>query len=145
MYVVTLTLGIFGCLRNRFALAAAFVALLVYDMQIVSATAVGAKQFLWLPAQIETSKFALMYLMGANYYANRNAIKITWRIALPVAVLLAGAFHTPHARLVEIFCIPYLVMFAAYLPIPKLNNFGRRGDFSYGMYLYGFPSSKRCG
>lgn len=139
MYVVTLVLGICGCLRNKLALAVVFAALLVYDMQVVSATAVGAQQFLWLPAQLETSKFALMYLMGANYYANRHSIKISWQIALVVGVLLIGSYHTPHARLVEIFCLPYLVMFVAYLPVRGLNNFGKYGDFSYGMYLYGFP------
>jgi peptidoglycan/LPS O-acetylase OafA/YrhL len=139
MYAVTLALGVCGALKNRFALAVGFAALLVYDMQVVSATSIGAQQFLWLPAQLETSKFALMYLMGANYYANRHSIKISWKIALVVGILLIGSYHTPHARLAEVFCLPYLVMFAAYLPVRGLNNFGKYGDFSYGMYLYGFP------
>ncbi len=34
---------------------------------------------------------------------------------------------------------PYLVIWAAQLPVAWMNRFGRYGDFSYGMYLYAFP------
>ena len=139
MYAVTLVLGVCGVLKKKIALALVFAALLVCDMQWVAGTAAGARQFFWLPELQETSKFALMYLMGANYYLNRQSVKISWKVALGAALILMGAFHTPYVRLVEIFCLPYLVMFAAYLPVPGLNKFGKHGDFSYGMYLYGFP------
>ena len=33
----------------------------------------------------------------------------------------------------------YLVFYLAFEPAIALEDFGRRGDFSYGLYLYGWP------
>ena len=43
---------------------------------------------------------------------------------MPLAVPLAGA---------------YLLLFVAFRPGLAAANFARRGDFSYGLYLYAFP------
>jgi peptidoglycan/LPS O-acetylase OafA/YrhL len=37
------------------------------------------------------------------------------------------------------FTLPYLVIYIAYARLPKVARFGKHGDFSYGMYIFGFP------
>jgi peptidoglycan/LPS O-acetylase OafA/YrhL len=44
--------------------------------------------------------------------------------ALPLAVPVLGG---------------YVLFFAAYWPLGRLARFARRGDLSYGLYLYAFP------
>jgi len=40
---------------------------------------------------------------------------------------------------VQFFTLLYIVIFIAYADIPYINNFGKFGDFSYGIYLWAFP------
>lgn len=40
---------------------------------------------------------------------------------------------------IPLFCLPYITFYLAFLPIKKLNDFGKNGDFSYGIYIYAFP------
>jgi peptidoglycan/LPS O-acetylase OafA/YrhL len=138
MYGVTLLLGITRVQKNRFWMTLIFAALVVADMQVFSTPSTVLTPFLWLPPLFATAKFAIMYLAGALYYLYRDSIKLSWQAATLVLFVLAGSYHTPHSRFVEYFCIPYLVMFAAYLPVPYLRNAAKYGDFSYGIYLYGF-------
>jgi peptidoglycan/LPS O-acetylase OafA/YrhL len=35
-----------------------------------------------------------------------------------------------------------MIIYIAYCKIPYINNFGKYGDFSYGMYLWAFPVSQ---
>ncbi|MBI5810470.1 MAG: hypothetical protein HZB21_04690 [Deltaproteobacteria bacterium] len=49
------------------------------------------------------------------------------------------SFKTPFTAYLSYFAVPYLVLCAAFARVPYLKNFGRHGDFSYGMYVYAFP------
>jgi peptidoglycan/LPS O-acetylase OafA/YrhL len=138
MYAVTLFLGITRLQKSKFWMTLIFAALVVADMQIFSTPSGGLTPFLWLPPLGATAKFAIMYLAGTLYYLYRDSIKLSGQAAALVFFILAGSYHTPHSRLVEYVCIPYLVMFAAYFPAPFLRNAAKFGDFSYGIYLYGF-------
>ncbi|WP_337176805.1 acyltransferase [Paludisphaera sp.] len=52
-----------------------------------------------------------------------SALVPAWHL-LPVAVPVAGA---------------YAILYLAFQNVPSLVDFGSRGDFSYGIYLYSFP------
>ena len=138
MYAVTLCLGITRLQKYKICMTVIFAALIAADMQIFSTPAGGQTTFLWLPPMVATAKFTIMYLAGALFYLYRNSIKLSWQAALLTLAFLAASYGTPHSRLVEYFCVPYLVMFGAYFPAPYLRNAAKYGDFSYGIYLYGF-------
>jgi peptidoglycan/LPS O-acetylase OafA/YrhL len=138
MYAVTLFLGVTRLQKNKFWMTLVFASLLVADMQIYSTPSGAMTPFLWLPPLGATVKFAILYLTGALFYLYRDSIKLSWQAAALALFVLAGSYHTAHSRLVEYFCIPYLVMFAAFFPVPYLHNAAKYGDFSYGIYLYGF-------
>lgn len=138
MYSITFLLGVTQVHKSKLLMTLIFAALVVADMQIYSTPSGGLTPFLWLPPLTATAKFAIMYLGGALYYLYRDSVKLSWQAAALILLLLAGSYHTPHSRLLEYFCIPYLVMVAAYFPAPYLRNAAKYGDFSYGIYLYGF-------
>jgi peptidoglycan/LPS O-acetylase OafA/YrhL len=83
------------------------------------------------------------FLAGCLFYCYRDRIVLSWPLLggavlglLTLGVLAPGLRAFPLA-------VPllgaYVLFFAAYLPVGRLQHFASRGDFSYGLYLYAFP------
>lgn len=78
-------------------------------------------------------------------------IALSWQSTFEGALKLIGhpelirhvMTQPPHGYFIFSVCLPYLVMYLAFLRIPflkpVLQSFTKWGDFSYGVYLYGFP------
>lgn len=127
MYAIVILLGIAGVLRNR----ATVLLLIVLDVAVWMA---------WYDDQtLSKVRFTLYFLIGAYFYLNRDRITYEPRIAAVLLVALGMAALTPYLAIAGIICLPYLVLYSAHLRIPGLNSFGRRGDFSYGLYIYAYP------
>ena len=81
------------------------------------------------------------YLAGTTFYLWRDRTPMSWTLAgISVAVLFAGPLLAPWG--VALTCplaLTYLLLFLALRPIPGLVGWAKRGDFSYGLYLYAFP------
>ncbi|APO72528.1 acyltransferase 3 family NodX-like protein (plasmid) [Rhizobium gallicum] len=86
------------------------------------------------------------FLLGAAAFSLRYKIPMDWRLFAGslLVVLLAGIFFEPasweNTFLVVIFApvLIYIVCYVGLLQIPRLPYFSK-GDYSYGIYLYGFP------
>ena len=87
--------------------------------------------------------YILYFLAGAWYFRNRDRIDINGRTALVLFVVLAGTYlffpTNPVIFPVAFLVIPYLVLFVAQVDTPRLNHFGKYGDFSYGMFIFTYP------
>jgi peptidoglycan/LPS O-acetylase OafA/YrhL len=86
-----------------------------------------------------TLHLALWFFAGSALWLWRERVRYRLDIAVALLVLLWWTEGTRAGMLVVHAGIPYLVVWAAQLPVGWMNRFGRRGDFSYGMYLYAFP------
>ncbi len=84
-------------------------------------------------------RFTLYFLVGAYLYLHRERIAYRPVIAGALLLLLGLSVLTPYVTVAGVVCIPYLIVYAAHLPVPFLNTFGRPGDFSYGIYIYHYP------
>jgi peptidoglycan/LPS O-acetylase OafA/YrhL len=91
---------------------------------------------------IEYARFAWFFYAGTLAYLHRERMPIDGRIALSLfaAVVVAAAALRPELREPVIaLATPYLVLWAA-LALPRaLLAYNRVGDYSYGLYIYGFP------
>ncbi len=127
MYGVVALLGIAGLLRRK------GVVLLLIALDVA----------LWMAWYDDPSlakvRFTLYFLIGAYFYQNRERLVYDIRIAAPLLLALVLSALTPYHDIVSIICVPYLVLYAAYLPVGGLHAFGRHGDFSYGLYVYSYP------
>ncbi len=127
MYGVVAALGIAGLLRRWGAIPA------VAAINIL----------LWLywfdDPRMAKVRFTLYFLIGAYLYLHRERIAYRPAFAGALLLMLALSALTPYLTVAGVLCIPYLVVYAAHLPVPYLNNFGRPGDFSYGIYIYHYP------
>jgi peptidoglycan/LPS O-acetylase OafA/YrhL len=127
MYGVVAVLGIAGLLRRwgvipTLAAINALIWLVWFDDPVMSKV-----------------RYSLYFLIGAYLYIHRKQIPYHPAIAGALLVVLGLSTLTPYSAVAGMVCIPYLTIYAAYLPVPFLNTFGRAGDFSYGTYIYHYP------
>ncbi len=93
-----------------------------------------------------TLHLALWFFLGSLLWLARIRYR-AWLAAtlLLLAWLGQGTFA---GSLVLHLAIAYFVLWFAQVDLGQLGRFGRRGDFSYGMYLYAFPVQQvvaQCG
>ncbi len=83
---------------------------------------------------------AVMFLVGSLAWINRDSIRLNrWFIAALLAVALVLANKPAFLVLYE-GLLPCLVFAAAF--VPRLDWYNRVGDYSYGVYLYGWPAQQ---
>ncbi len=82
----------------------------------------------------------LCFLMGSVFYLNRDKIKFDFRLVLLAALFWVLSMWNYDLLLIStLICLPYVVLGIAFKSIPYLNAIGKRGDISYGLYIYHYP------
>jgi len=127
MYGVIALLGIAGLLWRKSALLGVM----------------GINILLWIAwfddPRMAKVRFTLYFLVGAFLYLHRERIAYRPVIAGALLLLLGLSTLTPYPTVAGVIAIPYLTIYAAHLPVPFINTFGKPGDFSYGIYIYHYP------
>ncbi len=102
---------------------------------------------LWLATILTGWEFRVVpfFLAGSAVYLLRYSIPYSPRSAAAILVALAAAsvlvpegWNTPLLSIVLCPALVYLTVFAGLSPLPTLPLL-RTGDYSYGIYLYGYP------
>ena len=88
-------------------------------------------------------RFMSMFGIGVALYRLRKKIvlKTAYFIAI-VLVLLAVSSVRPLFVLVAYGFLGYVLLYLAYIPGGFLRNFNKLGDYSYGIYIFGYPTQK---
>lgn len=85
-------------------------------------------------------RLILCFLSGMAFYQFRDRIRYPpLPLALALGGVILGAAFGNWQTLALATCGTYLLFWVAFYPIPRLSRFARHGDFSYGIYLYGYP------
>jgi peptidoglycan/LPS O-acetylase OafA/YrhL len=66
-------------------------------------------------------------------------IKINYTFLLWMVVIVCTYFHFPGFKILILATIAYSVLVFSFHPKLQLGHFSKYGDFSYGLYIYGFP------
>ncbi len=97
----------------------------------------------WLGIDDSYYRFVAMFGAGILLYWFRHQVVLSSRAAIVICVLiLLCAPFRPALVALTYSALPYLVLWAAYLPWRSLLNFNRLGDYSYGIYIFGFPTQQ---
>lgn len=130
MYVWVAIFGVVGLLHRRWLFN------LVIGLAFVLAT--------WFPEQASgmfrvDSYFRLagLFALGAVFYINREFIPVNGLIATALVLLCYWLHGTPHFMSVFAVALGYVSLWFSY--VPRIPGFERLGDYSYGVYLWGFP------
>jgi peptidoglycan/LPS O-acetylase OafA/YrhL len=135
-YLGLALLGCLGVLGKRWIA----LAILLLDLVVCAFLSI-ADQFGWSVSLDPTYPRLLAYFgAGMVFYLYRDRVPTkSWALSLAIGLVAAGLI-TPVALNVALplgGC--YLLFWCAFQPYFKLQNFARRGDYSYGIYLYAFP------
>jgi peptidoglycan/LPS O-acetylase OafA/YrhL len=143
-YLGVAAMGLAGVLRRRVLVLLAFLGCLaVYALQVQRGWQVPGSRWSWLYCYPDFwPRLAACFLAGALFYLYRESIRYSWPRFAAAVVGLAVLGAVPSLRCL-VLAVPILGGFAffylGFLPIRRLHGFARRGDLSYGMYLYACP------
>jgi peptidoglycan/LPS O-acetylase OafA/YrhL len=139
-YILLAIAGTLGFARHRSRMLA--LTALVWGLYVASPLLAAAPPAFWPgPRKAEvTLRFVSCFLVGATLSLYRERIALTAAMATTAVVLLfLSAWSAWSFRLAWPVCFPYVLLYVAYHPGIPLQGWGRRGDFSYGLYIYAFP------
>lgn len=111
---------------------------------MVSVSLIGALSvyFFGLKEFVEDSNTRLLtaFSFGAfiSLFRDRLPVSSVLVLVLAAAILLSSVDRT-WFFFVYTLLFPYLVICCALLPVWRLREFNRAGDYSYGLYVYAFP------
>jgi peptidoglycan/LPS O-acetylase OafA/YrhL len=166
MYLAVLALGMCRLLNKRWCLILVAGALL-FEWLIVERIGFApyssmARYRVWIE---QLPHLGFFFFGGTMMLLFKDFIVLDWRLFVGciavIAITWQGTFEwaltaighpelirhaitrPPHGYFVFSVCLPYVVMYLAFVQVqflkPVLQSCTRWGDFSYGVYLYGYP------
>ncbi|QSZ67440.1 acyltransferase [Methanofollis aquaemaris] len=127
MYILVALLGVAGYLRKKWLI-----------LSLIAVNFLGWV-VLYPDPSLSKIRFTLYFLIGAYLAIHHPDHRYHPVMACILGALLVMAASSPLYEFVALFAVPYIVLCVAHLRITPLNNFGEKGDFSYGMYIYAYP------
>lgn len=87
-----------------------------------------------------TSKVVAFFMAAAVF----RYFGVKFKLSIAVAMMaiysaLWSVFPTHYLFFVKLICVTYFVLAVGLTPLPIIKDWGKRGDYSYGIYLYAFP------
>lgn len=140
-YLGIAALGLAGLAKRRvFVLACAVAAYAVFAAQHLKLITLSIDDLPVLGTPAHWPRFATYFLAGMCFYHFREKFRPSALGALIAAGALLLGCAVPR---MSVFVLPvfgaWLLFAAAFSPAIRLHHFGKHGDFSYGIFLYGWP------
>lgn len=81
-----------------------------------------------------------MFFIGATFFVWRDKVRLSSKwVIFGMLTLLVSAINKDMFFIVYCLLLPFLVLYAAYVPSGNIRKFNKFGDYSYGIYIYAFP------
>ena len=141
-YLLVAAMGGLGiCQRRMAVLGFTLAALVAYTAQSHGFLALSDTDIPVIGVIANWPRFATYFLAGMCFYLFRDKWRADWKLALGSAllVLLGCAFRGFSCVVLPVFGA-YLLFYFAFMDAGALRRFGKRGDFSYGLFCYGWPA-----
>lgn len=85
-------------------------------------------------------RFAAMFFTGSGFYLLRNRVRLSTSIVALLSILIILSYGIrPLFITLTYLSLTYLLLYLAYVPSGRIRLFNRLGDYSYGLYIFGYP------
>ncbi len=84
-------------------------------------------------------RLGTVFLIGMAFYVYRDVIKLNILALIIIWLMVVFLKNSPLYQLTMFFATAYSIFWLAYIPKGFILNFNKIGDFSYGIYIFGFP------
>jgi peptidoglycan/LPS O-acetylase OafA/YrhL len=141
-YLLLPLLAMAGIYRRRTWMLLVFVGLALFQFIQTVCNYYPGHHLKWryLDLLHEFPRMLTYFLAGAVFYLFRDRIpRSRVLLLLAIAVSLASLHPFRGVALTLPFTGPYILFYLAFTPLSAARQFGRYGDFSYGLYLYAWP------
>jgi len=141
LFFLYASLAIFGLLRliNRKPYMALFTLILIGVLLLdMSNPSLRNLAIFYMPAY-DLLCSSLFFYVGVLCYLYRDKIILRHGLAICSMILFFISLKLPYGLVLNLFILPYLILYFASLDIAVLRKFNRTTDLSYGIYLYAFP------
>jgi peptidoglycan/LPS O-acetylase OafA/YrhL len=135
MYLLLALIGVVGGLRTPLVAGAVFA---------IGAGAIIARKLFGLNLiDVDRARFLYFFFAGTFAFMMRERIVLSARAALvcaaiPIAVVaVTGRQDLRQGAITAV--LPYLLLWAAFIPAGFIRRFNQLGDYSNGVYIYAFP------
>lgn len=134
MYFLLAIIGFLGLLTNKYIFnifVLSYIVLFIYAHYFIDVELALSFYHAW--------RLSAYFLAGTFLYINRHLIPVNIYIALGFIVLSVIFWKTRLFPLLFFLMLIYVVFWFAFVPKGYIRQFNRIGDYSYGLYIYGFP------
>lgn len=124
MYVILSLIGVTGLIKKRWLIPS--ITLAAFALISIHYT--------------EYARFIFYFFAGSTLYTYRSKIVLSFQFFMIFFSLLIAACFSVYGK-TELLAIsvPYLIIYLAFVPSGKIRVFNKLGDYSYGIYVFGFP------
>ena len=85
-------------------------------------------------------RFIAMFGSGVLLYMYRNRILLSTNYFIFILIIISiSTFYRPLFVSATYISLCYLLLYLAYIPKGFIRKFNNLGDYSYGIYIYGYP------
>lgn len=147
-YLSIAVLGIFRLL-NKYVILLMFILSLFFNLSFVPIFHPG--EHVWLHPLVWkitescylsihlVSKYFCYFYAGAVFYMYKNSIVYNYKYLLAsIIIIIVSCMYGQQLNILLPLFGTYIIFYIAFGKNIKLHNFGKYGDFSYGIYIYGF-------
>lgn len=128
-YVIVFIAGVLGFLKSGSKT-------IIFSFFVICVALFFPESLGYLHVNNETARMPLFFLFGVICYTNSNKIPIDWRLSI-IAIFIAVIFNSTRIGEIAfyIFLLNTIFVFGSF---QWLRRFQPPGDYSYGIYIYGF-------
>ena len=138
MYFILLILGIVGIIYHKISQAIILIFFTALFLFISYFSFEIPNKYIISQLIVVVPLFLVFFISSFIFFHHKKQTYSLILFLILISFLIISSF-TNYFTISLIITLPFIVLFIAHCKIPYLNNIGKYGDYSYGLYIFAWP------